>query len=674
MSANALMSLGMRAMNANYAALQATGHNIANANTEGYSRQSAQLETAGGQFSGAGFFGRGVNVSTMARAHSEFLTREAATSRSIAASDEARSAQLQLLEKVFGTGEDGLGYAAGEMFNAFVDVANKPQDSSARQVVLARAAELASRFRSAGEQIDSLQQGVTLDLKATVGNVNQLAQQIASLNQKIAAVRGTGQPPNDLLDQRDLAINQLSEYVQVSTIGADDGTTSVFIGGGQRLVLGTEVTKLTTLADPFDPLRVTLGLVEPGGQRRALGESMVGGGSLAGLLRVQNHDLVDARNLIGQMASAISGRVNEQQALGLDLRQPAGSGAPLFSVGTPRVAPSSANAAINGVPVASTFDASGVRVPTVSMTVLNASELVASDYELVADPSLPAGTFQLTRQSDGMTMTVSDGDTVDGFRIDVKTPLPVAGDRFLLQPVGGAARNMNLVLGDPRGLAAASPVTGTVGVDNQGTASVAALRAADVSLNPNLVATLTFTDDAGGYAWTLVDSTGALPTTSGTGTWTAGRPIELNGWELQLAGVPKGPGASSTGDTIVVARTESPAGNNGNANALMALRDLGIVGARTLADGSTVPGDTITDAYAGVLADVGVRVQTARLSAEQSAAMAADAKQAQAATSGVNLDEEAARLIQFQQSYQAAAKMLQIAQSIFDTLLQTAGR
>ena len=115
MGSSALMSLGMRAMNANYAALQATGNNIANANTVGYSRQTAEFETAGGQFTGAGFFGKGVNVTTITRAHDEFLTREAATSRALAAADAARSGQLQQLEKVFAMGESGLGYAAQQI-------------------------------------------------------------------------------------------------------------------------------------------------------------------------------------------------------------------------------------------------------------------------------------------------------------------------------------------------------------------------------------------------------------------------------------------------------------------------------------------------------------------------------------------------------------------------------
>jgi flagellar hook-associated protein 1 FlgK len=661
MSVSSLLSIGSRAMTASYAALQVTGNNIANASTDGYSRQSVELETGGGQYTGSGFFGKGVDVATVTRAHSDFLTREAATSRAVAAADAARSGQLEQLDAVFRTGEAGIGYAAATAFNAFVDVANKPQDDSARRVALARIGDLAARFRDASDQLDSIQGGVTLDVKTAITSVNALTARIADLNRQIADIRGTGHAPNDLLDQRDSALSELSQYVQVSTVAADDGSVSVFMSGGQKLVLGGNATALTAVPDPYDPAKVQLGITEAG-TTRTLPPGFVTGGSLAGLLQFQDHDLRDARNLLGQMATAIAGRLNAQQALGLDLGQPPGSGAPLLSVGAPAVAPATTNAQAGGVPVASYIDASGARVSSVGMTIVDSDALQASDYELFADPAGPPGTYTLTRLRDGATQSVTNGSVVDGFRIDVAAPAPAARDRFLLQPVAPALANIRRVLDDPNGIAAASPVTANVAAANTGTATIAALKATSTALNPNLDATITFTDDAGGYSWSLVDRTGALPTTTGTGSWSAGAPIQLNGWSLELSGVPR------SGDVLAVQKTAFPAGDNGNANALLALRDVAFVGRQA----GVSAGQTVTDAYASALADVGVRVQSARLSADQSDSIAADAKTAQASKSGVNLDEEAARLIQFQQSYQAAARMLQVAQSLFDTLLRVA--
>jgi len=662
MSVSSLLSIGARAMSANYAALQVTGNNVANANTAGYSRQSVELETSFSQQSGSGFFGKGVDVATVTRAHSDFLTREAATTAALAAADDARNKQLLQLEKVFPTGENGLGYAAQQVFNAFVDVSNKPQDSAARQVALARVGDLAAQFRGASDQLDSLQAGITQDLKTGVASLNSLTARIADLNGKIALAKGSGHEPNTLLDQRDQAIADLSKIVQVTTVAAADGSVAVFVGGGQKLVLGSEATPLTTVADRYDASKVQIGIRE-GATTRAFPDAFVAGGSIAGLLRVQNHDLPDARALIGQMASAIAGALNGQQALGLDLGQPAAAGAALLGVGAASVAASSSNAMAGGVPVASYVNGSGVRVSSVSIAVVDTNELQPSDYELVADPALPAGSYQLTRLADGVSQTVTNGSIVDGFRIDIAAPVPAARDRFLLQPVSASTRTIARVLDDPKGIAAASPVAATFAAANTGTAALASLAAVSATINPDLTATITFTDDLGHYSYSLVDTTAALPTVNGTGTFVAGQPIALNGFELRLTGVPK------QNDTIGVARTAFPASDNGNANALVALRDAGVVGQRSVAGVVTSAGVNVIDAYAGALAAVGVSVQSAGYAATQSAAIAADAKSAVAEKGGVNLDEEAARLIQYQQSYQAAAKILQVAQSVFDSLL-----
>jgi len=645
MGASSLMSIGMRAMAANFAALQTTGHNIANANVEGYSRQQVELETAGGQFTGAGFFGKGVDVATVTRSHNEFLTREASAAKSQAVGDQARLDQLTRLEKLFPPGEQGLGYAAGQLLNSMVDLASRPQDRSTREVVLGRAQDVASRFAATGAQLDSLQDGVKQDLQNGIAAVNQLTQHIAEVNEKIARLDGIGQPANDLLDQREQLISELSGYVQLTTIPAGDGTLGVFMAGGQRLVLGQVATQLALVPDSYDVSRQAVGIVD-NGLPRALPQALLGVGSLGGTLRFQNEDLAMARNQLGQLATALATRLNEQQALGLDLRTPPGSGAPLFSVGAPTALP----AATNG------RDAAGNFIASVSMTVVDASQLQPSEYELHVDPA-NAGRYLLTRRSDGVQRSIASGDTVDGLTITVGVPAPSATDRFLLQPLTRAANDMRSVLVDPRGLAAASPLEAVRGIGNTGTATVGALAIVDASVNPQNTATIGFTSGGGDYAWELRDRTSNALVASGTGTWTAGTPIALNSFELQLDGVP------ASGDSFTVAQTAHPDANNGNALALAALRDERFVG-----------GETVTDAYAGVMSGIGVRVQGARSSADISQGMAASAEAQRVSQAGVNLDEEAARLMQFQQSYQAAAKILQVAQSLFDTLLQTTGR
>jgi flagellar hook-associated protein 1 FlgK len=657
MAASALFSLGTKAMTASYAALATTGHNIANANVPGYSRQQAELATAPGQFTGAGFFGKGVDVTTVTRSHDAFLTREAATSRSLSALDRARLELLNQIENVFPTGEEGVGHAAGQFLNSMVDLAARPGDSATRQVVLARAGELAGRFAAAGAQLDGLQLAVREDLRATVSQVNQLARSIADLNQSIAAVKGLGQAPNDLLDQRERLISELSEHLQVSTVEADDGSLSVFVAGGQRLVLGTQTQPLTVEVDPSDPSRSALGLSE-NGLVRVLQAAELGGGSIAGLLRFQNQDLVDGRTLLGQMAAAIAGKVNEQQALGLDLSDPPGSGAPIFAIGAARALPEAHNA-VNGA---------GQFIGQVSLAVTDATQLQASEYDLRADPGGAPGVWQLTRLSDGLVRSVASGDELDGMRIDIGPPAPAITDRFLLQPVTRAANNMKRVLDDVRGLAAASPVSASLASANTGTASVAALRVVSPSLNANLDAAITFTSATGDYNWELRDRTTLAVVSSGSAVWSAGSPIALNGFEITLNGVPH------AGDRVDVSKTLYPGVNNGNALAFVALRDAALVGRAPLSTGGIGGGATLTDAYASLMAGIGVRVQGATSASQISGAVADQAEIARSSHSGVNLDEEAARLIQYQQSYQAAAKILQVAQNVFDTLLQVTAR
>ncbi|WP_269633809.1 flagellar hook-associated protein FlgK [Pelomonas sp. BJYL3] len=666
MGNSALMSLGMRAMFANQAALQVIGQNISNANTPGYSRQSLQLTTPDGQYTGAGYFGKGVVIETVTRSYNAFLTNNAASTKSTAFMDQTSLEQLSQLEKLFPPGTQGLGYAASQFLNAMVDVTSRPNDPSARQVVLGRAQELAARFSNAGEQLQQLQAGVVSDLRANVDVINQLSKQIAAANDQVARSNGNGHTPNDLLDKRDQLISQLSQYVQVTTLAQDDGTLGVFIGGGQRLVLGADAQALQVTADPYDPARASLSIIDVSGARK-LDESILTGGSLSALLRYQNKDIQDARNLIGQMATALATRVNDQQALGWTLTNPPGSGNPIFSLAPPRALPAETNVR----------NPDGTFASKVDLTISDAKLLQASSYKLQPDATSP-GQYKLTRLSDGLERTISDGDTVDGFTVKIVGAPLASTDSMLLEPVAQASVDMRRVLDQTTGIAAASPVSATTDVNNKGTVSVDAMYAVnnklDLSLTP---ARLVFGDPnplvPNGVDYTITLSDGSTL----TGTWTPGSPIGNDpaasppidlGFELRLVGVPK------KDDAVDITTTKFPASNNGNAKAFLNIQKEAFVGQRLLPDGSLAAGSTINDAYAAAMSEIGARVQGAQYLSNVSAAVAADAETSRASQAGVNLDEEAARLMQYQQGYQAAAKVLQTAQTVFAELLTLAQR
>ncbi|MBA4344114.1 MAG: flagellar hook-associated protein FlgK [Methylibium sp.] len=671
MGTSALLSLGMRAMFANQAALQTIGQNIANANTPGYSRQSVALTTPTGQFTGAGFFGKGVQVETVTRSYNEFLTRDAASAKSMAFMDSTRFSQLQQLESLFPPGDQGLGQAANQFLNAMVDVSTRPSDPSARQVVLGRAQELAARFSNAGQQLAELQSGVVSDLRANVDVLNQLAKQIATANDQIARVNGSGHTANDLLDKRDQLISELSQYVQVSTLPSDDGTMGVFIGGGQRLVLGSIAQQLEVSADPYDSSRAQLNIIEAAGSR-PLDESILTGGSLAALLTYQNRDLQDARNLIGQMAMAVSERVNAQQALGMDLSSPAGLGSPMFDYGDARTLPAKTNAR----------NPDGSFVSTLSVEIVDATRVPAESFEVRRDPNNPAA-YLLSIRPDGQpeSMDAAQVETRYGLRLtDGGGPMTTT-DSFLLEPVAMAAVGMRRSLDSPNGIAAASPVTAVTSINNKGTATVESLYAVNANIEsvvdpaaPKVPMQIVFgavdpSDNSVSYSVTMADGSVV------NGNWKAGTAIgsfplagiDL-GFELRLNGVPR------DGDVIDVAATAFASSNNGNAKAFLNMQKEAFVGRTVAADGSVSRGSTITDAYASAMSEIGSRVQGAEYLSGVSTAVASNAEQVRSGNAGVNLDEEAARLMQFQQGYQAAAKVLQVGQTIFDELLKLSQR
>ena len=659
-----LLNVGARALLANQAALQTTGHNIANVNTPGYSRQGVVLQTVPGQFTGGGYIGKGVDVQTILRNHSELLTRQSTAAAAVDASDAVRLERMRQLQDVFAGGAAGLGQAINDMVNAFSGVASAPTDLTARNVVLTRIDETALRMRGAAERLDGMAYTLGQELHSQVDSINALARNIAGMNEQISRAQGSGQPANDLLDQRDQMVRNLNQHVQTSQVAASDGSISLFVGGSQPLVLGSMAATLSVDAPAglgAGSGQKRLFFQQPGAATRVeLNEDMLGGGEVAGLLRFHNHDLAEGRNLLGRMALGISETLNAQNRLGLTLDgQPGGN---LF--------------APIALPHALASRAAG---PQLTVAVGDATKLQASSYD-VAFTSGTAGS--VTRQSDGAVwvfdsaavppVLLADVMAGEGLITGLTGPAAQAGDRFVLNPLQGAAAQMQALQFSPRQLAAANPVNARMGTANDGTLQLAGLKATGqptglvLPPSPLPPATtgggVTLTFSAGPPAQYAVTGS-PNPASNVTAAYAPGKPISIDGWEITLNGVPK------TGDSVTVGNaTDAQYGDwytrdAGNASALLALRDA------TLFDNAT-----LTDGFAGAMAQVGTRTQSAQFAAALSSSMAANLERDRSAISGVNLDEEAARLIQYQQAYQASAKMLQIAQNIFDNLLQTVGR
>lgn len=637
-----IINIGVSALTANQNALQTISNNIANVNTPGYTRQAVVLSNVPGQFTGSGYYGKGVETLTVRRLYDEFLTRQAATSQAVASSDATRYSYMQQLESLFPSGANGLGASVSDMLNAYSDITNAPTDLTARAVALARADEMAHRFRSTAEAINELRMGTTSQLKIDATAINNLAGQIAKTNEQIAIALGSGHTPNDLLDQRDQLIRDLNKYVQTTNIKADDGSLSIFLAGSQPLVLGKTVSPVSVVEDEFgDPAKVKLAITV-GGVPRILEESMLGGGEVAGLLRFQNKDLVDASNLLGRMALAIGTKMNEQQALGLDLNGNPGN--PLFNLST--IANGYASSANTG---GATLGVSIQANPS------GTTSFLASNYEF---SFATATTGTITRLSDGVQTAFDFGATnpvlLDGLEILRSGPAAAAGDRFVIAPFATASRSITTAFSSPKELAMASPIAASAGATNTGALALQGLAVRTVPIPPAV--TLTFT---GPGTYTRSD-TGAT-----VHNYVPGQPIEytypavapLTGWSLTLKGIPQ------NGDTYTVDANPYPLLDGANAKAMLDLRDIAMF-----------DGGPMTDGYASLIAEIGTKVQGAEQASIVSGNIATNIEKDRTSVAGVNLDEEAARMIQYQQAYQAAGKMMQIAQNIFDTLLASFSR
>ncbi|WP_439517843.1 flagellar hook-associated protein FlgK [Hydrogenophaga sp.] len=634
------LNIATRALTNNLAALQVIGHNIANVNTAGYSRQNIELTSSGYQKMGNGYFGKGMDISTVERAHNEFLTREARTTGAVAASDALRLARLEQLEAAFPTGTSGLGAAMNDMLNAWSDVSSSPGNLTARVVTIARAEEFASRLRNTAGTLDALAATTQQQVHGTVTSVNTMAKELATINKRLTEAGSQTHAPNDLLDQRDQLLREMGKKVQISTVEASNGTVSVFVAGSQPLVLGQTANELAVARDPADPSRIGIAFVQ-GGASTPMDNATLGGGELSGLMKFLNDDLVDVQNLLGRMALATASTVNAQHTLGVDLQGNPGQN---FFV-PPATALGKAAAGNTGT-------------GAVSASVSNPAALIASDYEV----RFEAAGISVVRLSDGNVTSVPALPTeVDGLTFNLDTAGAVPGDSFKVRPFEAAARDLQLAIGSPDRLAASSPVLVTPGTGNNTGLSVESLYASSASANLTDPVTITFLAN-GTFTATGLGPGNPAPDNPGppaSYNFTPGEPMVFNGWSLTLRGSPTAGDSFSVGAAPPGSTTQ----NAGNATAMLALRDR-----------ATFEGVPLADGYVSLFSDVGTRVQSAQFAAEFSGQVATTAETARANVAGVNLDEEAARLLQYQQAYQAAAKFLQVAQSTFDSLLQTIGR
>lgn len=635
--ASSIFGVGITGLNSAQAGLLTTSHNISNVNTPGFSRQTVVQGTNNPQYTGVGFFGAGSNIQTIQRQYDQFLEVQARETQASASHLQRYATQIGRIDQLLGDVDAGLSSAIDSFFEGVHEVASHPADPAARQSMLSASGALVARFKSLDTQLAAARQDVNSQLQANVTSINSIAARIAELNERISTygAQGNGvQQPNDLLDQRDTLVRDLSNLVRANVVEQDDGSYNVFIGSGQALVVRERANTLSVVDDLESPRDKQIAL-NIGNTQMRLRAGDLEGGELGGLLAYRDQTLNEAHNALGRIAMVLASEFNAQHNLGQDLNGAVGK--QYFGVAEPQIYGGSNNigdAALN--------------------VGLDYGKLTTSDYRLTYDGS----NYVLTRLPQNSsqsyaTLPISVPD--EGLAISVTSGVMSPGDSFLIQPTRNGANALALLIHDTNAIAAASPIRTAADIANAGNATIS---------TGSVEAGFTALADSYEVRFTSATTYDVVNTTTNVAVSTAntyGSGGDISYFDVALSVKVAITGTPAAGDTFTVGPNTN--GNADNRNALA------LAGIQTR---SVLAGDTATlqGGYAQLVASIGNKTREVQITADAQAGMLRETLAARESVSGVNLDEEAANLLRYQQAYQASGKVIAIAGTLFDSILE----
>ncbi len=667
-----LMGIGLSGILSHQTALNTTGNNITNANTEGYSRQEVQFATQEGQRTGAGSIGSGVTIENIRRLADDYLNQQIREDSSLYGEQEALNTELTRLDNLLGGDTTGLSDALNNFFAALQSASEDPTSLPQRQAVISEAQQVVNRIQGLNEELIQQRESVKTQMQQGVADANTLLQSIAELNLAISESPGLaqGQMPNELLDQRDEKLRQLAELVSIRVTATEGSQVNVSLANGVALVVGGNASVLGTRASAEDPLSLEFTLTAGG--RTLVVDDQINGGTLGGLRRFEAEGLQPAFDDLGRVALALSESVNHQHAIGMDLEGDLG-GLFFSSINDLEVQRSRVVAnANNQQPQTAQF----------AVEISDASALEGGTWILQFGDN---GSYEVIDQASGEVVNrgrlPSDPEAeinMPGFNIRYEGGSVNAGDKFLIQPTRNAAANIDLEISREEDLALASPIKATTSEDNLGTGVISQGTMLNVrnpltnTLLPGFTQqqtlangrlTVSFTEAAGVLSYSVTD---ALGTVLDTGPYDPGQTNTLlsadpgdpgyQGFQFEISGEP------APGDTFIINFNSGGVSDNRNAELLAAL------GTANTMNGGT---QSFAEGYAGLVEDVGVKTRQSQLDLEAAQTLLEQSTNQREAMSGVNLDEEAGKLIQYQAAYNASAQVIAVAQDLFDTLLQS---
>ncbi|NIF29415.1 flagellar hook-associated protein FlgK [Pantoea sp. Tr-811] len=673
-----LINIGMSGLGAAQSGMYTLGNNIANADVESYSRQQNVQTTKGAQQVGQVFIGTGTTLADVRRVYNAFLENQLRTTTSLSSDASSYLSQIDPLDTALSSSDTGITAALQSFFSAMQDAAAKPTEDASRQLLLTSAQSLAKRFNTLSSQLNQQNSTINANMASIADKVNALTKSIADLNGQISKMTAVNGQPNDLLDQRDGAVRELSSLIGADVVEQKNGNYDIYLKNGQALVLGNTTQTIGVEPSATDPTRMSL-ILNRGSTKMDITNSTTGG-ELGGLIRYRKETLDPALNELGRVALVVADAINSQLAQGIDKNGDFGS--TLF-------ADINSAAAISQRSIAKSGNSAGSG--NLDVTIKDTGKLTTSDYQVTFNSAKEYTVRKLPDGTDMGTYSLDDdpAPVIDGFSLSLNGGGLSAGDSFKITPTRNAAGAIDTVLTDPKRLALAAPLTAASGSGNKGTGVIsqptltsqldiydAAQRAQlQTGLKNSTPVKLVFGDDtASPQAYTMYDAQG---NNIGSGTIIPGQEnklslsvpmVDANGnslgssftFDMSVSGAPK------NGDSYTVSLTAAGSADNRNSQSVIDLQTKSTV--EVGADGK---GISFTDAYAKLVSNVGGKAGQAQMDSDATTALQKSAVEARNGVSGVSIDEETGNLIKFQQYYTASSQIIKAAQETFATLINS---
>ena len=666
-----LYDIANAGVRANSELLQTTSKNIANVNTEGYVRERTEFTTMIDNQVGRGETYRLLN---------EFAQKQLNRDTSNKAFFDQFVTEASRVDSLFSEESNSLSTSVNSFFNNVQESLNQPSSTVARSLVMTDAQNLI-------DQMDRLS-SIVVDQKAVVNEqleifsdeANNLIQSISELNTKIASVHGTDRESvsSGLYNERDKAIRDLSELIDIETLDGNNGEKQVYLGSGQALVMQSGTFNLFSFSGDPDPNFKELKLDVNGGKAVPLDVDVSKlKGKIGGLLAFRDDILVPAQNQLGQMGLALADAFNQQNSLGMDANGEIGGD--IFAIPTVDAFGYQANTGTSTM-TATVEPGLGSELPASDfvVTYTSASTVEIQPIDNKGEPlGSPATANIVGGVIDSSTITPAGSDSF-GLQLNVSGAANT-GDQFMVKLNSQAATTLELATERPEDLALASPIRTATDINNTSDASISAGTVSDIDNSTGITVgpppslangDITLVKTANANEYQITDG-------NGTSTFTitppaenilaqAGAPYDTYGFDFNIEGSP------ATGDTFTVEFNTGGFDDNRNGLQLADLQNGELVRQNVVASSTADNHQTFNQAYSGLVTDIGVVTSQAQTNGAAFTALADQSEAWYESLSGVNLDEEAANLLRFQQSYAASAQVLATARTIFDTLLSAA--